>query len=431
MSPAAPQPSRRDLLRWGLSAAALLGAGPLGCVSAPPKLDELELSFPAKELIHEAWRGIDPSRVVDAHVHVVGLGTGGTGCFVHPNSTSLLHPIRYAKTWFYKSAAGIYDEARADQLYVERLLDLVSHQRPRGRSLLLAFDKHHDPQGQPVLEHTEFFTPNDYVLRLVEEHGAYFLPAASIHPYREDALDELDRCAEAGAIAIKWLPNAMGIDPLDPRCVPFYERLAKHGLVLISHAGEEQAVDAEEAQELGNPLRLRPALEAGATVFVAHCASLGANRDLDAKPDASGKHPQVQSYDLFRRLMEHEVYRGRLFGEISAMTQFNRCREPLRRTLLATELHDRLINGSDYPLPAIDPVIRTGLLVDLGYLDPAERPFINELFAYDPLTFDFVLKRRLGVRREGTLRRFPAEVFMSADRFPALAARSVEEAGGG
>lgn len=398
----------------------------MGCVSAPPKLDDLELSFGARELVRFAWKGIDPARVVDTHVHVIGLGAGGTGCFVHPAATSLLHPIRYAKSWFYKSAAGIYDESRADQLYIERLLDLVTHQRPRGRSLLLAFDKHHDAKGREVLEHTEFYTPNDYVLRLVEEHGEHFLAACSIHPYRADAIDELERCAAAGAIAVKWLPNAMGIDPLDPRCLPFYEALAKHGLVLISHAGEEQAVDAEEAQELGNPLRLRPALEAGATVFVAHCASLGTNRDLDAAPDASGEHPQVSSYDLFRRLMEHEPWRGRLFGEISAMTQFNRCREPLKRTLLAPELHDRLINGSDYPLPAIDPVIRTGLLVELGYLDPNERPLINELFEYDPLTFDFVLKRRLAAKsKEGEVR-FPAEVFMSADRFPALVARGAE-----
>ncbi|MBL4849728.1 MAG: hypothetical protein JKY65_29720 [Planctomycetes bacterium] len=293
----------------GLGAAALLGAGPLGCISAPPKLEELTLSSEAQALVRLAWEGIDPARVIDTHVHVIGLGAGGTGCFVHPGATSLSHPIRYAKTWFYKSAAGIY------------------------------------------------------------------------------------------------------------------EVLAERGLVLISHAGEEQAVEAPEAQELGNPLRLRPALEAGVTVFVAHCASLGTNRDLDAKPNASGEQPQLPSYDLFRRLMEHDAWRGRLFGEISAMTQFNRCRDPLRRTLIAPQLHDRLTNGSDYPLPAIDPVIRTGLLVDLGYLDAAERPLINELFDYDPLTFDFVLKRRLSPSAEGETYRFPAEVFMSADRFPALVAR--------
>ena len=85
------------------------------------------------------------------------------------------------------------------------------------------------------------------------------------------------------------------------------------------------------------------------------------------------------------------------------MTQFNRAGVPLRRTILATDLHPRLVNGSDYPLPAIDPLIRTGLLVDRGFLAAEERGPINELYEQNPLLFDFVLKRtvRVGEARYG------------------------------
>ena len=62
-------------------------------------------------------------------------------------------------------------------------------------------------------------------------------------------------------------------------------------------------------------------------------------------------------------------------------------------------------------------MVRTGLLVDMGYLDSEERPLINELFAWNPLAFDFVLKRRLRLVQNGEEYRFANEVFESARVF--------------
>jgi mannonate dehydratase len=420
-APLTPPPPPRKLLTRRRFLGALAGGGalavgyPLAWISPPPKLDDLTLSDAAQALVAKAWLGLDPTRVVDGHVHVLGLGVGGTGCYVHPDASSWTSPVRMLKTRFYKGAAGVYDDARADELFVERLVDLWSHQHPRGKALLLAFDANRDTSGHVVPAMTEFYVPNEYVASLVQRYPDDFLYCCSVHPYRPDALDELRRCAAAGAVACKWLPNAMGIDPADPRCDPFYELLAELKITLLSHTGEEQAVHAEELQELGNPLRLRRALDRGATVVMAHCACLGEGEDLDAEPDASGQHPKVPSLELFLRLMEDERYTGRLFADISATTQFNRAEPTLRELLTRPHLHARLVNGSDYPLPAIDPLIRTGQLVDLGFLDPAERPAINELYDYNPLTFDFVLKRRLRLQQDGAELRFASTVFESAD----------------
>jgi predicted TIM-barrel fold metal-dependent hydrolase len=388
-----------------------LGWRRLVTIDRPAKLDTLELSAAAQDIVKRALSGLDLSKVVDCHVHLIGLGVGGTGCFVNPESTSWTSPVRWVKTRFYKGAAGIYDDERADPLFVERLVDLSGH--AHGRFLLMAFDKHYTAKGEPDLNHTEFYTPNDYVFKVVAAHPQRFLACASVHPYRADALDELTRVKEKGAVAIKWLPNAMGIDPAAERSRAFLERMAELKLTLITHGGEEQAVHAEEAQELGNPLRLRPALEAGVRVVVAHCASLGTSRDLDVGGEAKDQ-PKVSSYELFRRLAKDERYAGRIFGDVSAMTQFNRCGAPLRETLADVSLHGSLINGSDYPLPAIDPLIRTGLLVDEGYLPAEERDAVNEIYEYNPLLFDFVLKRRLRVLRDGKEHRLPAAVFESA-----------------
>jgi uncharacterized protein len=406
--------SRRRFLGAAAANAAALSTG---CLFRPDRLDDMRMSLDAQAFVSRCWEGIDPTRVIDVHVHVVGLGAGGTGCSVHEDSQSWLSPLRLIKTRFYKLAAGIFDDDHADRQFVDRLLDLVRH-RPKGtRSLLLAFDRHHLPDGTVHMDETEFHTPNDYVLELCGRHPDLFLAACSVHPYRADAVDELERCADRGALAVKWLPNAMGIDPLDPRCEPFYDVLAARGLVLLSHTGEEQAVEAEEAQELGNPLRLRAPLDRGVKVIAAHCASLGESLDLDVAPDASGERPLVSCYELYRRLAAEPDYRGLLHGGISAMTQFNRCEEPLAETLASPELHPSLVNGSDYPLPAVNPIVRTGLLEDLGYITEDERSLLNEVYDYNPLEFDFAVKRTLKLHRDGHTYAFPASVFETASLF--------------
>jgi mannonate dehydratase len=92
------------------------------------------------------------------------------------------------------------------------------------------------------------------------------------------------------------------------------------------------------------------------------------------------------------------------------MTQFNRAGKPLKTILAREDLHDRLVNGSDYPLPAVNVLIRTGTLMKQGYITAVERDQLNEIYDYNPLLFDFVLKRSL--KSPGTEKRLPAAVFM-------------------
>ena len=198
----------------------------------------------------------------------------------------------------------------------------------------------------------------------------------------------------------------MGIDPSDPRCDPFYQKMKQLDLILLSHGGEEKAVECQEDQRLGNPLLLRRALDHGVKVIVAHCAGLGDNQDLDT-PDQK----RVPNFDLFMRLMDEKRYEGLVFGEISAMTQFNRIGKPLTTILEREDLHERLLNGSDYPLPAINVLLRTRPLVKAGYINADERESLNEIYDYNPLLFDFVLKRTL--KLPGTEKRLPASVFMT------------------
>ena len=359
--------------------------------------------------------GIDPNRFIDAHNHVVGVGHGGSGCAVHPSMTDgIRHPLNWVRFQAYARASGIESMDAIDQEYMAKLRDRVEQMPHTGTHLLFAFDRVYTEAGVPDPEHTVFYVPNDHMLRAVGM-SERFAACASIHPFRPDAIDELHRMADAGAVAVKWLPNAMWIDPADPRCIPFYEAMAARRLTLISHGGEEQAIPSPHTQEYGNPLRLRLPLRVGVQVVVAHCASFGSSLDLD---DPSS--PSVPSFDLFLRLMDEPSWDRNLYGELSAVVLFNRVRGVVDTLLRRTDLHPRLVHGSDYPIPGIDPLINLVQLWGLGLIQWSDRAPLARLFRQNPLLGDFALKRVLTVD-DGPPVGFPPSVFCPDDAlFPAL-----------
>ena len=377
-----------------------------GAFSQPPQELSNRISQDASDLIQRAFDDIDPERLVDHHVHIAGLGSNGSRAFVNAKMRTWKHPFHRLKFKVYMSSAGVDDEHRADAQLFQRLTNLVANIPNHGKHRLLAFDKNYRPDGSVNLEKTEFYVPNDYVFKLAEQHPDMFVPNISVNPYRPDAIVELEKWARRGARVVKWLPNAMGIDPSDPRCDPFYQKMKELNLILLSHGGEEKAVEAEEDQKLGNPLLLRRPLDHGVKVIVAHCAGLGTNEDLDTPERA-----QTHNFDLFLRLMDDKRYEGLVFGEVSAMTQFNRLGKPLTTLLQREDLHERLVNGSDYPLPAVNVLIRTRPLVKHGYITAKESNCLKQTYQYNPLLFDFVLKRT--IKRPGTERGLPAGVFMT------------------
>jgi uncharacterized protein len=123
-------------------------------------------------------------------------------------------------------------------------------------------------------------------------------------------------------------------------------------------------------------------------VVVAHCASMGEDRDLDR--GANG--PYVESFSLFARIFEKH---SNAYGDISAMTQVNRAGPALARVVEAGDWHARLLNGSDYPLPGVMPIFSVDYLVSLNMVEASAADVLREIRLHNPLLFDFVLKRNL------------------------------------
>jgi predicted TIM-barrel fold metal-dependent hydrolase len=358
-------------------------------------------------LVQAAWRGVDATQVWDTHCHAFGNGDSGSGLWFNPRLEDIWQPLGYVQKAFYVNASCV-DESpgRADRSFVERLLAQCRTMAPGFRVLLFGFDWARDAAGAPMQERSTFHVPDDYVAGLAKAHPSHIEWAASIHPYDPRALDRLDAALARGARAVKWLPSAQNIDPADARCDRFYARLAALRVPLITHGGDERAVHGF-GEHLSNPLRLRRPLDAGVRVVVAHCASLGSGEDTDR-----GGTTTLSNFDLFARLMDDPRYRANLRGDIAAITQVNRM-SVVATLLERRDWHDRLLNGSDYPLPGVVPLIDLKALADMKVLDPAALEPLRRLRGINVLLFDFVLKRNLAFKGRG----FAPSVFETAAFF--------------
>jgi uncharacterized protein len=349
------------------------------------------LKAAAGELVQRAFEGVAPDQLWDTHCHLLGSGDSGSGCYLHPSLTSGMNLIERARKRAILDAACVGAESTSiDRAYLERLLALAEGFPKGARWLLFAFEQAHDDAGAAHREHTTVHVPDRYTAQVAASHAERFAWVASIHPYRADAIAVMQQAKRDGAVAVKWLPSSMNIDPRDRRSLAFGEAAAAAGLPLIVHCGEEKAVPGAGRDDLVNPLHVRALLERGARVIVAHCASLGHALDLD-KPSA----PKVRAFELFARLMEERSFEGRLFGDISAVFQRNRVPEVWQALIERRHWHGRLLHGSDYPLPGLKWLTSLPKLTAAGLLAEADEKALAELREHNPLLFDFVLKRSL------------------------------------
>ena len=316
---------------------------------------------------------------IDLHVHVVGNGTGGTGCWYRPRGwTRLGEPFMLRNFGLPRSAL----RQNLDQLYAEKLRAFIATSS-LDAAVILAQDEPHSADGKKLPGVGSFYVPNDYVLELARRHHE-FLPGVSIHPARADALYELERCLGAGAVLLKCLPNCQNIDWSNRRYTHFLERMADAKLPLLAHTGSEHNLPVFDAGLADPRVLIRP-LEIGVTCIAAHCAT--ASGPLD--PDYSGVF-----MDLLRRFPN-------LYGDNSAFNILNRRLGSARlERLLSPELAGRILHGSDAPVPVFghEAYMR-------GYI--SRRAFCQSRREPNPVQRDYLLKRAMG---------FPEESFTAASQ---------------
>lgn len=266
---------------------------------------------------------------IDAHVHLVALPEGDNGCYVSPKMLR-----RYVCRFFlWKLGLNLDRPDQANAVYLHRLRSELARSAKVKQAVVLGMDGVYDDEGRLDLARTDFLISNRYVLQVVRSHPNVLLPGVSINPQRKDAVEELERCVEQGAVLVKVLPNAQCFDPANGRYISFYRALARLRIPLLSHVGFEFSLMGHD-QTAGEPKRLRAALDEGVCVIAAHACSSGL------------MFPEPYFRD-FQRLASHYP---NFYADTSALTLPNRVRT-LFLLRKHPELHERLIFGTDYPLP--------------------------------------------------------------------------------
>ena len=368
-----------------------------GEVFNPCSLDAIPDEILNHELMAKVIDGIDFNSLWDCHFHLIGNGLNpsidnlSSGGWLSPKMTSWSSPMQKLQYEFYLNAGCINNSEFADKEYMQAVIKMAEH-LPKGiRFMLLAFDYQHDEDGKANQPDSTFYMPNEYAARMAKLNPL-FEWIASIHPYREDAVEHLQWCVENGARAVKWLPPAMNIDPASEKCNAFYDALVKHQIPLLTHAGDEKAVHSEELQKLANPLLLRKPLEMGVNVIVAHCASLGEAEDIE-----SNSQKKISNFNLFARLMEDSNYKQNLLGDISAINLFNRNIDEVKQIISNQHWHERLLYASDFPLPGVMPIVSSTNLASHHLLSKETVEFLSKLRLHNSWLFDFAQKRLLEV----------------------------------
>ena len=266
--------------------------------------------------------------LIDCHVHLAALPDGDNGCYISPKL--LKSPLFRFLLWKHELSPA--DPREANWKYLDHLITELRASRHVQKAVLLGMDGFYDQTGLLNRQHTEFLISNDYVLKTARADPDLFLAGPSINPQREDAVEEVHRCADAGAVLIKVLPNAQHFNPADLKYKPFYRALVERKLPFLSHVGFEFSLIGKD-QSVGEPNRLRTALDEGVTVIAAHACSYG-----------------LMLYEKFIPTLHDFAKRyPNFYADISALTLPNRLKMllHLRRQ---PELQDRLIFGTDYPL---------------------------------------------------------------------------------
>lgn len=276
--------------------------------------------------------------VIDVHVHLAGLGAGGTGCFVSEKMKRTL-VYRILKRF----ADFDVEDPDVDRKYAAKLAELISTSPHVDRAVVFAMDGVFDG-GKLDTERSHMFVPNDYLFETCRTHPE-LLPGASVNPSRPGAIEELERCSEAGAVLCKWLPPLQLFDPSKKEYRDFYRALARLKLPLLGHTGCEHTFPGM-VQEYGWPEKYQQAIDEGVTVIFAHCGVAcklhKSHHKMTTVFDLMAKHPNV-------------------YADTSALCSF--LKFWTLKEIPFDRFPTRFVHGSDYPIPplAIPFVRKLGL----------------------------------------------------------------------
>ncbi len=322
----------------------------------------------------------EPPPTLDIHVHLFGVGEGGTGC-------RIAKPVRESSV--FRDLVDLLRLVEPGKTIDERYEEvLTEHVRGSGLSkvAILGQDAVYDGNGRPDWARTSFYVPNDYVFAVVARHCETMIACPSINPERADALNELARCHAKGARLLKIHPPTQGVNIADRKHIQFFRCCCELNMVVLVHTGHEHSAPVID-KHLAAPSRLELALDQGCTVVACHAGTGWITDTPDQLPDF---------VSLLKRY-------PKLWGDTAVLGTARRVRDfgrLLKFSPLPEEVElvrSRLLHGSDFPFPASPAAFGDRIGAAMALQLEGETNLLKK---------DFELKEALGIGRVSAQRSF-------------------------
>lgn len=369
----------------------------------PEKISNL--SEGVKALIRATLKDIPG--VIDSHLHLI-CREEKNSCFVPKKLFSPKdHPFSAFKTQILLSALGITNDEEPDAQYFQRL-DKVIRNFPLKPyiAMLFAYTATYDREtGKKLPEKTGLEVSNSYMMQVVSQAPRSLIPVYSLHPFQAALEKEFAKLKKPRLF--KVLPNSMHFSPDDEKCSKFFELLSANNSILITHIGDEHSIEGGGIDnDLGNPLLYEKWLKRFPKLRIIFAHTGGSGRSRVNEKD------KEENFHLVLQLMRK--YPKQTYADISAFALAPNITKHLPELVQATDLHSRLLYGSDYPLAAIKPLMNAtlygmywkGLLG--GWRTFKERyDILLEIYNYNPLLASVVTMRLVSFKDK----RFAPEVF--------------------
>jgi len=317
-------------------------------------------------------------RVVDLHFHVGLLGDSV------PRQGALSDHFREQPAYpIFLAYARVPKDHVCDQTLREATENALAGASQVDQVVCLALDPIYDrATGERREDLSHMWVDNGYVLDLQRTLGPKVLLGASIHPYDRDFAYRLATVVDQGAVLLKWIPSAQGIDLADSKVLDALRLLAKakdgKPLPLLLHNGPEYAIPPVDPalstndflswsslERFVNALRgslrkrtpnvsgirqnLQSALAEGATIIFAHCGFPYFATGLIGRLLEHSDHDVVRGY--------LESYRPGSSGAGACFADVSACCTPFRRPLfekIKSLPPDAVLFGSDFPTPVFE-----------------------------------------------------------------------------
>lgn len=314
--------------------------------------------------------------VIDCHCHLIQINPK-FNTLAEVRTLSSLHKRLY-KLWASKLVGTPWKGEVAElNRHLARKLNQVLETSQLTYAVVLALDGVYDARGELVHDHSVVYTSNQVLFDFVTATPKA-LAGYSINPMRKDAFDQLAWAVGHKGVLIKWLPGLQKFDPASARAVAFAKQCLAYNMPILTHAGLELSFPGMGVVGAFHKLSsLRPILETGCTVIVAHLA---------------GVAPGRESAQLKKLEYLVQTYPNLYFDNSGMAVPWRK-----KRLMLAAKndvLQTRVLYGSDYPVYSYPSAFVTVLGVKkTAQLTKLENPIDRDIsikhmlgFSYDSFT---------------------------------------------